>query len=163
MAPVGGLTIGVSGSEADMWIGRVKEMALYNPENIVIHIGVNDINRGESGESCGNAIASMMKSISELLPNTKIFYVAICNNNSHANDGKWDQYAVSNAIVQSLADEKADDNLYFIDFNTAMSEAGKNMSNNGFSSDNLHMNSEGYALFSQMIVEAIQSANGEVN
>ena len=163
MAPVGGLTIGVSGSEADMWLGRVKEMALYNPENIVIHIGVNDINRGESGTSCGEAIATMIENITQILPDTKIFYVAICNNNSHANDGKWSQYAVSNGIVEALAEESADDNIYYIDFNTAMSEAGKNMENKGFSGDNLHMNSEGYALFSQMIVDAIRNANGEVN
>ena len=62
MAPVGGLTIGVSGSEADMWIGRVKEMALYNPENIVIHIGVNDINRGFDDEEYIR-IASQYKNI----------------------------------------------------------------------------------------------------
>ena len=44
-----------------------------------------------------------------------------------------------------------------------MTQQGANMSNNGFSGDNLHMNDEGYALYSSMIVEAIQAANGEVN
>ena len=144
MAVVNGITIGVSGTEVDEWVGRTGEIAtLYAPKNIVIHIGVNDINRGESGTDCGNAI---------------------CNNNSHANDGKWAQYAASNEIVKELADESADDTIYYIDFNSAMDEVRENgsMNNNGFSGDNLHLSTEGYELFSSMIIEAIQSASNKV-
>ncbi len=164
MAPVGGVTIGVSGSEVNNWTGRTGEIeTLYNPENIVIHIGVNDINRGESGTSCGNAIVDLIEDLQERLPDTNIFYVAICNNNSHANDGKWAQYAASNEIVKALADKSADDTIYYIDFNTAMTENASSMSNKGFDSgDNLHLNSEGYELFSSMIVQAIQNVTDKV-
>ena len=165
MAVVNGITIGVSGTEVDEWVGRTGEIAtLYAPKNIVIHIGVNDINRGESGTDCGNAIVGMIEDLQERLPNTNIFYVSICDNNSHANDGKWAQYAASNEIVKELADESADDTIYYIDFNSAMDEVRENgsMNNNGFSGDNLHLSTEGYELFSSMIIEAIQSASNKV-
>ena len=164
MAPIGGVTIGVSGSEVNNWVSRTGEIeTLYAPENIVIHIGVNDINRGESGTSCGNAIVDLIEDLQSRLPETNIFYVAICNNNSHANDGKWNEYAVSNEIVKALADESADDTIYFIDFNTAMRENASSMSNNGFvTSDNLHLNSEGYELFASMIVEAVLGAQSNI-
>lgn len=80
MAPVGGETIGISGSHSDLWLGKVWEIARYAPENIVIHIGVNDIDGGESGEDCGTAIVMLLKRLCRALPDANIFYVAICNN-----------------------------------------------------------------------------------
>ena len=154
MDDVGAKTIGVSGSEIDNWVGRVSEFGLYAPHNIVIHLGVNDINRGESGESCGASIISFITAIKEAFPQAKIFYVAICDNNS--NSGKWAQYAVSNDAVKAFADTT--DGVYFVDFNTEMKTHASEMTNNGFRGDNLHLNEQGYARFSTMIKQAIKAA-----
>ncbi len=154
MSEVGAKTIGVSGTEVDNWVGRVSEFSLYAPRNIVIHLGVNDINRGETGESCGNSIIELITSVRTRFPSAKIFYVAICDNNS--NSGKWTEYAISNAKVKVYADST--DGVYFIDFNREMKEHASEMTNNGFSGDNLHMNAQGYVRFSAMIKQAIIAA-----
>lgn len=155
MAEIGAKTIGVSGSEVDNWAGRVSEFNLYAPRNIVIHLGVNDINRGESGQSCGNSIIGFIRAIQTAFPETKIFYVAICDNNS--NRGKWSEYAVSNGLVQDFA--AREQSVHFIDFNTEMKTHAAEMTNNGFSGDNLHMNAQGYERFSAMIKAAVRAAN----
>lgn len=156
MKPVNGETIGISGSEADLWLGKVWEVARYEPENIVIHVGVNDIDRGESGADCAEDIIELIRHLRRDLPDTKIFYVSICNNNAFEN--KWAEYAVSNAAVKAFAEETED--VYFIDFNAAMLANAGNMANNGFSSDNLHLSAQGYELLTQTILEAIYEADG---
>ncbi len=141
MSEVGAKTIGVSGSEVDNWVGRVSEFALYAPRNIVIHLGVNDINRGESGAHCGQSIIDFITSIRAKFSDANIFYVAICDNNG--NSGKWSEYAVSNNAVKQFASET--DGVYFVDFNKEMKDHAAEMTNKGFSGDNLHMNEIGRA------------------
>lgn len=158
MREIGAKTIGVSGSEVDNWVGRVSEFSLYRPQNVVIHLGVNDINRGESGTSCGQALIGFISSIKSAFPGARIFYVSICDNNS--NSGKWSEYAVSNGLVEAFAEQT--DDVYYIDFNTEMKRHASEMTNNGFSGDNLHMNAQGYERFSAMIKQAILAAESGV-
>lgn len=155
MSEIGSVTIGVSGSTVNDWTGRVREFSLYDPENIVVHIGVNDINRGKTGEQCGNNIVAFLKSIKAAYPDANLFYVNICDNN--ANSSKWAEYAVSNEIVKNYADNTS--GVYCLDFNTAMKK--HSMTNNGFVRDNLHPNAEGYVVLSELIIDAVKQVNGE--
>lgn len=157
MSVIGGLTIGVSGSTVSDWVGRVSEFNLYAPENIVVHLGVNDINRGKTGEECGQSVIALLTAVKESFPQANIFYVNICDN--YSNTGNWEKYAVSNALVKEFAENT--EGVYCLDFNTAMKSAAP-MTNNGFVSDNLHPNAEGYVVLSELIVSAVKEVNGEV-
>ncbi|MBQ8382678.1 MAG: hypothetical protein IJX47_05670 [Clostridia bacterium] len=153
-ASIGGSSVGISGTEVDLWLSNVNTLKIYDPQNIVIHIGVNDINRGEGGTSCGNSIVLLLQKLQTAFPDTKLFYVSICDNT--ANQGKWAEYKISNDIVKAFADQT--DGVYYVDFATEMKTAGTKMTNQGFR-DGLHLNAEGYVLFSQMICEAVLKAN----
>ncbi len=156
LASIGGQTIGVSGSEVGLWIKSVEAMKIYEPKNLVINIGVNDINRGQSGTDCGNEIVTLLGSLQSAFPDSNIFYVSICDNTQYPD--LWTEYAASNEIVKAYIDSA--ENLYYIDYAAAMKAEADNMTNSGFS-DGLHPNSDGYALLSQMICDAVTEANQE--
>ncbi len=153
-ASIGGISVGISGTKVDLWAGSVSELKIYDPQNIVIHIGVNDINGGTAGNTCGNNIVSLIQKLRTAYPDAKIFYVSICDNT--ANQGKWAEYKVSNDIVKAFAD--ATDGVYYVDFAAKMKVEGASMTDGGFR-DGLHLNAEGYALFAEVICEAVTAAN----
>ena len=153
LADIGARTIGISGSHVDTWTSRVEDLALYNPKNIVIHIGVNDINGGESAESCSNAIIGMLEDIRALLPDTNIFYITICDNVRFEN--KWDVYAQSNAAVKAYAE--TEENVYIIDYAALVDEMDEKWDNRGFLADNLHPSLEAYEALSELVVESVQA------
>lgn len=156
LASIGGQTIGVSGSEVGLWIKSVEAMKIYEPKNLVINIGVNDINRGQSGTDCGNEIMTLLGSLQSAFPDSNIFYVSICDNTQYPD--LWTEYAASNEIVKAYIDSA--ENLHYIDYAAAMKAEADNMTNSGFS-DGLHPNSDGYALLAQMICDAVTEANQE--
>lgn len=156
MSDIGALTIGVSGSEVSNWTGRVSEFRLYNPKNIVVHIGVNDINRNRgTGEKVGESIVALLESIREMFPEAKIFYVSICHNKS--NTSKWSEYDASNATVKEYIDRTQ--GLYYIDYASKLEEVKGTLQNGGFRSDNLHPSEQAYEIFSQLIVDEVRKAN----
>ncbi|MBQ8289096.1 MAG: hypothetical protein IJX76_10115 [Clostridia bacterium] len=153
-ASIGGSSVGISGTKVDLWLSNVNTLKIYDPENIVIHIGVNDINGGISGSTCGNNIVSLIQKLQTAFPDVKIFYVSICDNT--ANSGKWSEYKTSNDIVKAYADKT--DGVYYIDFASQMKTEGPKMTDQGFR-DGLHLNAEGYVLFSKVICDAVKKAN----
>ncbi len=159
MAAVGGKTIGVNGSQVADWTGRVREFSLYHPENIAIHLGVNDINRGKTGQACGESLVALLEAVHEELPEAQLFYVGICHNKLHSSDGKWAEYEASNEIVKTYAART--DYVTYIDFPSALDGSSATLPGGGFIGDGLHPNAEAYQIFARLIVEAIAEKGGK--
>ncbi len=158
MAEIEGITIGVSGSTVSEWQARAENLALYNPENIVIHIGINDILGGTSGTDCSNDIIQLINSLRSAMPDTKIFYVSICNAKS-ADSSEKANFKTSNEAVKAFIEGQSD--MYFIDYAAALDEEiGSGSPDAWFRSDNLHPSAQAYVLFSGLIVDAVKEANG---
>lgn len=152
---IGGLTIGIGGTKVNTWMSHYDSLAIYNPKNIVIHIGVNDIDGGTSGNNCGNSIVELIEALQGIFPSAKIFYVSICNNEMFPD--KWGEYEISNNIVEEYMNDK--ENLYFVDFAPVLQDAlDKGMEGVGFR-DRLHLNNAAYVLFAQTICDAVLTAN----
>ena len=152
---IGGLTVGIGGTKVNLWQQQSEALAIYNPKNIVIHIGVNDIDGGTSGTDCGNSIVTLLQTLRQIFPDAKIFYVSICNNESYQN--KWGEYETSNGIVENYMSGK--DELYFIDFAPVLQAAlDEGMEGVGFR-DGLHLNNAAYELFAETICSAVLDAN----
>ena len=152
---IGGITIGIGGTKVALWSSRAEALAIYAPQNIVINIGVNDIDGGISGEECGNSIVALLKQLRALFPNTKIFYMSICDNESYPH--KWGEYARSNAIVRDYM--AGGEGLYFVDFAAAMKEAVSGGSSGVGFRDGLHLNDAAYELYSKTLCDAVLAAN----
>ncbi len=161
MNEIGAESIGIGGTKVSLWQTYSADVAIYSPRNLVIHIGVNDIDGGIGGSDCGNSIVKLIQTYKKMFPNTKIFYVSICDNEMYApgnpsgNPEKWSHYATSNGIVKQFAENA--DGVYFIDFAAEMKEKGPQMQSQF--RDRLHLSDEGYELFSDAIKKAVLQAD----
>ena len=156
LAEVNAFTIGISGAKVSDWVSRLEIIKAYNPKHVVIHVGVNDINKGQSGADCGQEITELITAIQTALPNAKVFYIAISENKNYPQ--KWEEYAKSNAVVQEFIKQTA--NAYYIDFFTAQREHNDEWANGGYLTGNgaTHLNAEGYAYLTKMVLKAIEKA-----
>lgn len=150
MSALSAVTVGVGGSETKEWQTGIDGLSLFSPENIIVHIGVNDIDRGKTGAETGANIITLLQKLKTRFPHANIYYVTICDNERFPQ--KWEEYSVSNALVKDFSD--ADEQITVIDFATEMKKQGATMEKMGFR-DELHLSDAGYELFSQMILSAI--------
>ena len=151
MAALSAVTVGVGGTETIDWYTALGSLMLYDPENIILHIGVNDIDRGKSGEVTGNDVVTLIDELKAMFPDATVYYVTVCDNEMFPD--KWEEYAVSNEIVKDYAADT--DGVEIIDFASEMKEKGADMENMGFR-DRLHLSDEGYQLLTEMILEAVR-------
>ena len=150
MKPLDAVTVGVGGTETGDWYNALSQLALYNPEAIILHIGVNDIDRGKAGSVCGYDVIAVIEGLLDLFPDATVYYVTVCDNEMFPQ--KWEEYAISNEIVTDYAADN--EQVKIVDFASAMKEKGSSMANMGFR-DKLHLNEEGYALLSEMLIAAL--------
>lgn len=91
-------------------VETIKQM--YDPKNIVIHIGVNDIDDGNTtGETTIGRLDALIDAYQTAFPETNIYYVGLVHNMMFQN--KWAEYDKVNAHMKALAQD--DPKLNFID------------------------------------------------
>lgn len=153
LSVVNAYTLGVGGTTVADWTPRLDEIVAYNPKNIVIHLGVNDINRGVTGSQNATNVTAFLDSLLERLPNTKIYYITISNNANYTH--KWTEYAISNSAVKEYAQNNA--NVTIIDFAEKQTEMASTWENGGYIvNDSTHLSPEAYVTLTQMVLTAIQ-------
>lgn len=163
LASVDGYNIGIGGTTIEEWysvsgeqtVNRIPDILSYQPKNVVIHLGVNDINRGQSGDSTAQELVEFVKALKVADPNLKIFYVTICKNLNY--EHKWTEYEENNQAVKDALEQE--ENVYVIDFYAKQVENENVWQNKGFiAGDVTHLTAEAYQALSEMIISAIASA-----
>ena len=139
---------GISGTKALEWKNQKLANVLgHNPKNVVIHIGVNDIDDGgTSGANCFNRVKLMVDTIHERLPECKINWITVTDNFMFVH--KASEYHSLNDLMKAYADEN--EWLNVIDF--ASFNNGKRIT---FIQDGLHLNQHGYNALTKMIYEVL--------
>ncbi len=143
---------GVGGTQVPYWIEKASEMALlYNPENIVFHIGVNDIDGGASPESTLADLKTLFETYHEMFPNAKIYWNGLIPNTMFASEVA-DYYAV-NAGVKEYAAER--DWLVYID-QAPTFELSEGVANPVYFDDGLHLSPDiGYPIWVKNMLTAM--------
>lgn len=147
--PSDAINLGVGGTKIDYWKEQAATLAtLYNPEHIIIHIGVNDINDGDlSGSVVLPNLVTLIEALNALYPDAGIHFVSIEPNNYKPTN--FAQYQIVNAGIEALALET--DYLHYIDTVTPLGgEAGYEVAQY-FIPDGLHLNPDGYGLWVRAI------------
>lgn len=149
--------IGVGGTKIDYWterVGFIKKM--YTPSNFVFHIGVNDIDDGNTtAEKAFESIQAMFEAYQTAFPDANIYWVSLVHNTMFAN--KAGEYDKMNAAVKAYAQEN--DNIHYIDVSSAGMDADGNPREN-MMYDGLHFNYEyGYPIWGKLIMEALGYAD----
>ncbi len=147
---------GVGGTKVGYWTDMVDTMKLmYNPGKIVFHIGVNDIDDGNTtGEATIERLKTMFAAYKAAFPDAEIYYVTIEHNMMFPQ--KWAEYDVVNEWVKTLEDIRVIDMA-----NLITEDAGEGNTQHWFSADGLHYGVDGYALFNREVCRALGIARTE--
>lgn len=138
--------VGISGTQAREWRSlRKKLIDPYQPENVVINIGINDVDdNNEDGESTAQYIMMLCEDIWDKHPDCNIYYCSITRCAGYF-ASKWQFHNQSNEIMKANAENNA--KLHYLD----IMEVWGNDYASYEQSDGLHPNTAGYEVFKTII------------
>lgn len=147
--PEDSVNMAIGGTKAPYWIDQVATLSsLYQPDNIILHVGVNDINvDGIDGATALARITELVDEITLLMPNATIYYVSI-ESNTLIPDNQA-EYTIVNTGMETMATES--EAIEFINTAAAITPDVAQF----LGTDGLHLNSDGYAVFTKTIQEAL--------
>ena len=153
--------VGVGGTQVPYWTDTSRVGILekqYDPEKIVFHIGVNDINgAGRSADAVYADLQTLFNLYHDSFPDAQIYWVSLIPNTLRSNN--TEKYVDLNSQVKTLAEST--DYLHYIDATTAFTSS---YDDNGiplarpnvFKIDGLHLNEDyGYPLWMKIIKDAL--------
>jgi len=119
----------------------------YNPRQVVIYSGTNDINAGRPVDAVVGDLKTLVDRIHAELPQTRILFVALA-----LNPARWDKrdlmIEANGGIAACLAKDPRDS---MINVNAVMLESDGQPKADIFIADRLHMNRKGYELWAPLI------------
>lgn len=146
------VNLGERGTKVAYWLDQIATIAsLYNPKNLIIHIGVNDINDGLSGSETLSNVTNLIERLHDILPDTQIYFISIEPNNYRPNN--FTEYQVVNNGILTLANEK--DYVHYIDTVTILGGQAGEAVKHYFGPDGLHLNPDGYGVWVHAIKKAL--------
>jgi lysophospholipase L1-like esterase len=139
---------GFGGSEISDSVHYAKRVVIpYKPRMIVMYAGGNDIHNGKSPEQVLNDFKAFVDTVNAALPSTKIAWISIA-----PNPARWsevDKVRAANRLVEDFARRRW--RVEYIDvFSRMLGPDGKPRPEI-FSADRLHMNEQGYALWTPIV------------
>lgn len=148
--------IGVGGTKVGYWNSLAEALKVqYKPANIIVHIGVNDIDGGASAAETIALLDTMVAKYTAAFPNASIYYVTIEHNMLFKQF--WSAYDTVNAHMKALNE------IQIIDMASYITEDAEGSTMHWFNLDGLHYGVDGYALFDRMVYEALGIARESVN
>lgn len=128
----------------------------HNPQAVVVFVA-NDITGGNNDKEPKevlNLYQYVVKQTRKKLPNEKIFFVQITPTNSRWK--VWDKTTEVNNLIKSYS--ATDPNLFYIETADAFLGADGKPNANLFRDDQLHLNLDGYKIWSRIILENLNKA-----
>ncbi|MES2572317.1 MAG: SGNH/GDSL hydrolase family protein [Verrucomicrobiota bacterium] len=119
----------------------------YEPSMVVLYAGGNDINSGKSAERVFDDLKTFLTTVRERLPNATIGYISVAGN-----PARWSQIEKIRTLNQ-LAREyiEKQPRMKFIDVHSRMLGADGLPLPGIFVDDKLHMNAEGYKIWTATV------------
>ena len=152
---VDALNRGFGGSEvADSVHFFSRIVKPYRPRQIVMYAGDNDIAKGQSPCQVYEDFRTFVKLVQAHLPGTSVVYVAI-----KPSLKRWSlvhQMRAANALIKADCEEDA--LLTFFDIDAPMLGEDGTPRKELFAGDGLHLNTEGYQLWSELLRPLLRHA-----
>lgn len=149
--------IGIGGTKIPYWTDNCDFVSkMYNPSKLVFHIGVNDIDDGNTtAEDTFERFKTMLDAYHAKFPQAEIYWVSLVHNTMFAH--KCGEYDKMNGYVSAYAETL--DYLVYVDVtDVGMDENGNTRVNLFY--DGLHFNCEyGYPLWGNKILAALGYAD----
>ena len=159
MKPLYVLNRGFGGSQiadVNQYAGRI--VIPYRPRAVVLYAGENDLSGrwSKSPETVSGDFKRFVEIIHSRLPDTWIYYVSM--KPSPLRWSNWDKLKKTNQMIEAFC--RTQDRVQFIDVSAAMLNANGQPRSELFGSDPLHMNAQGYSLWTAIIKPVLLSRFG---
>jgi lysophospholipase L1-like esterase len=136
---------GSTSADALFYVNRI--VLPYKPSKIFYYEGDNDIPKGLSEERIISEIDSFIMIVHENIPDTKIYILT--PKPSYARFKLWPRYIMLNAAIKNLCNQYPF--VSYVDVGTPMFDEKGILRKDIFVKDSLHMNENGYRIWSQII------------
>ena len=147
-SPLNVINRGFGGSQTSDALRYADRIVIpYKPSRIVLYEGDNDIAAGKTPETVAEDFKKFVEKIHRALPGTPICFIAI--KPSLRRWAMWEKMKEANRLVSEFCkDSKA---LEYIDVATPMLGPGGTPRPELFQEDGLHLNPEGYRLWTSLV------------
>ena len=142
--------IGISGTQAREWRSLRKSLIdPYQPENIVMYLGLNDIDdNSEDGESTAEYVMTLCQDIWDVFPTCNIYFCSIIRcTGTFA--GKWTFHNECNEIMKT--NSSSYDNLHYLDIMEIFGDEYASY----HQADGLHLNTAAYEIIKNLIKSTV--------
>ena len=119
----------------------------YQPKQIVIYCGENDIANNAKAKTVLNRFKNFYKEIRKYHPEIPVEYVSM--KYSPSREKLWPQMKQANAMIQKYISKQK--NIRYIDITKVMNDEKGNVRTDIFLEDMLHMKPEGYQLWTGVL------------
>jgi lysophospholipase L1-like esterase len=153
MSPLRVLNRGFGGSQIFEVTHYVDRIVLpYRPRGVVLYAGENDIagvkfSRKRSAEELQNDFQQFCFAVHSHLPQAAIYYVSIKPLKLRLR--LWPEMQKANRLIERFTE--SDMRLHFVDVSTAMLDAAGEPRRDLFKWDGIHMNEEGYVIWTRIL------------
>ena len=146
------VNVGIGGTKIQQWIDRFDDYILrYDPEKVVMHIGINDIDGGTSGEAAFALLEKLFVLFAEKLPDTEIYYISVSPSVNY-----WERHEEVDVVNKLVAELGANnEKLHFIDLASELYNEDGSYVREELYADGLHLNEKGYAIWNRLIGQAL--------
>lgn len=144
---------GIVGDTAEGISDRLDQILPGKPHTLFLLCGVNDISHNLSADSVITLIDNLVGKIRSASPKTKVYLQSLLPFNESFKryknlNGKTDMVAVVNTGLVKVAKKHK---VKFIDLYPLFLEPGTNSLNPSLTADGLHLNKEGYQIWTEAI------------
>lgn len=159
LAPTPVINRGFGGSRTDDVLHYVDRIVTpYRPRAVVYYAGDNDLGRdaAPTPATVADNFKRFVERVREGGAGVPVYFISI--KPSPKRMGRWPSMAQANRLVESFA--AAQDDVTYLDVASGMLDAEGNVRHELFSADGVHMNAEGYALWTSVVRPVIHSQVG---
>ena len=158
MAPLTVINRGFGGSQMfELNMFRDRIVTPYAPRAVLTYEGDNDVAAGKEPTDILAEYRDFVDHLKQHLPDTDIYFIAVKPSIRRAH--LWPTMVEVNDGLQALADEH--DHVQFLDTSTPMLGEDGTVMTDLLVEDGLHMNANGYAIWTDVIRPVLMSAYGE--
>ena len=122
-----------------------------NPNGVVLYIGGNDLSLNYTPKKIFNLIKKLIVKFQERLPQCKLFLVSI--KPSYHRIKKMKQIINLNQMIKNYFDKS--DRVFYVNIFDLFFDCNKKIIKKYYLIDNLHLSSEGYAIWKREIQKSI--------
>jgi lysophospholipase L1-like esterase len=158
LKPLPVINRGFGGSTlADVLLYLDRVVIAYRPRVIVVYEGDNDLWSGKKNEAYLEEVKSFVERVRKELPKARIFFCSIKPSPSRAKI--WPRVQEANRLVAEFC--KTQQGAELVDTATPMLDAEGKPREELFIKDKLHMNAEGYKIWTAILKPILEKADKE--